>query len=437
MFVCVVDLGSLYCRAMCLGWNTDEQRYHLLGLVELASSGVVQGEVVNIEKAYATLLEALSLLEHQVRVSIREISLVYSGVTLGCHNSWGITGTTPIRNSSDPRDSSARCVTEGDINRALNSAAELRISADFERLHEIPRCYKLDGKVVKRDILGCNGIRLEVEVHIITCRREAVEYLIEVASRGQQYPVEIVHSSIAASYISLTSEELNQGCLLIDMGFGSTSFQYSFEGQPLVTESLGLGGYHITRDIAEIFGIPFEVAEQLKLQHGICWPAFVTAEEQVVIPGGATSMAKRVSRLTLCDVLNARIEEIFEIICGRLRQYGVQSDYIQSVVLVGGSSLLPGMSELAEEVFEGPARLGLPDEPLLVVDTAAVEVDNCLTPQYTALFGLALYWLEEERRHQVPGSTPLGRTPDGGGESPPPVSSWWTLLLNWVKRKLA
>ncbi len=461
MYVCVLDLGSLYCRALCLGWNGE--RYQLLGLVEIPSGGVMQGEVVNTEKAAATLTRALELLEQellkqQIQVPIREISLVYSGVTLGCHNSWGITGTTPLRSHSDPRDSSARCVTEADIERALNSAAELRISADLERLHEIPRCYKLDGKVLRRDILGSNGIRLEIEVHIITCLREAIENLIEISSRGEQHPVEIVHSSIAASYISLTDEELEQGCLLLDMGYSATSFQYSFEGQPLITESVGLGGYHSSHDIAEIFGTSFEVAEQLKLQHGICWPAFVTPEERVIIPGGATSMAQEISRLELCEVLNARVEEIFEIVYGRLEYYGIQREYIQSTVLIGGSALLSGMSELAEEVFASPARLGLPDDPALYVNPSLSQVPDWMSPQYTALFGLALYWLDEERQPENSlgisqpwerggrreQGTETGRRRGSAVTSESPVEgvrrsiprNMGTSMLNWIKRKL-
>ena len=421
MFFCVVDLGSLSCRAMCFTWS--EQGLQILGLVEVPSNGVVQGEVVNTEKAYSTLAEALQLLERQSQIPIREISLVYSGVTLGCHNSWGITGTTVRR---DSRDSSVRCVTEEDVNRALNSAAELRIRSGFERLHEIPRCYKLDGKIVRRDIIGSNGIRLEVEVHIITCPQEVIKYLIEIASRGNYSPVEIVHSSIAASYISLTDTELEQGCLLIDMGYGSTSFQYSFEGQPLVTESVGLAGYHVTRDIAEIFDVSFEVAERLKLQQGVCWPAFVSKENKVIIPGGATSMAQEITLFELCEVLNARIEEIFEIIYGRLQCYSINREHIQSVVLVGGSALLSGMSELAEEIFGSPARLGLPDEPQLTADPAILQVRNWISPQYTSLFGLALYWLEEESGRPSPIAPQQGAGQNG----------FWASLFDWLKRKL-
>ena len=426
MYVCVVDMGSLYCRALCLGWHARQGQYQLLGLVELPSSGMVAGEVVNTEKAYTTLAEALNALERQIEAPVGELSLVYSGVTLGCQNSWGITGTT--LNNRDPRDISSRYVTEEDINRALHSATELRISHDFERLHEIPRCYRLDGKTLRRDILGSSGIRLEVEVHIITCLREAIENLIEISGRGNYRPVEIVHSSIAASYISLTADELEQGCLLLDIGHGSTSFQYSFEGQPLITEAIGIGGYHITDDIAQIFDIAFDVAEQLKLQHGICWPAFVSEDARVIIPGGATSLAQEIWQLELCEILNARVEELFEIIDSRLSHYGIEQDYIQSIVMVGGSSLLMGIGELAEEVFSAPARLGLPDDPHLAAASKAQNT-SWQSPQYTALFGLALYWLEEELKGYE--TWPQQDAP------PKALPSLWKGLLNWVKRKLS
>ena len=431
MYVCVLDMGSLSCRALCLGWNARERHYQLLGLVELPSSGVVAGEVVNTEKAYTTLAEALHALEKQLQAPIHELSLVYSGVTLNCHNSWGITGTTP--SNRDPRDSSSRYVTEEDINRALHSATELRISNDFERLHEIPRCYRLDGKLLRRDILGSNGIRLEVEVHIITCLREAIENLIEISGRGNYRPIEIVHSSIAASYISLTADELEQGCLLLDIGHGGTSFQYSFEGRPLITEAIGIGGYHITDDIAQIFDIAFDVAEQLKLQHGICWPAFVAEDARVIIPGGATSLAQEILQMELCEILNARIEELFELIDSRLSRCGIEREYIQSIVMVGGSSLLAGIGELAEEVFSAPARLGLPNEIELIVDKA--QSVGWQSPQYTALFGLALYWLEEERSRQPQAAS--GQLSWGQEDLPKNRVGFWQGLLDWVKRKLA
>ncbi|MEM9423795.1 MAG: cell division protein FtsA [Spirochaetota bacterium] len=427
MFVCVVDLGSFSCRALCLAW--EEPRYRILGLVEIPSSGVVQGEVVNTEKAKRTLFEALRLLESESQIAIREMSLVYSGVTLGYLNSLGVTGTTPMRSHNE--DSASHRVTEDDINQVLSVAAKQSISADFERLHEIPRCYKLDGKIMRReDILGSNGIRLEVEVHIITCLKEAVDNLIEI-SRNKPIEIvhEIVHSSIAASYISLTRDELEQGCLLIDMGYGSTSFQYSFEGQPLITESLRLAGSQVTSDIAKIFEVSLDIAEQLKLERGICWPAFVPKEEKVIIPGGANSMAKEITLFELCEVLNARVEEIFELILGRLQSCRVHQEYIQSVVLIGGTVLLSGMSELAEEIFGCPARLGLPDESLFMGETKAMEAEwkggglpaNGRSPQYTSLFGLALYWLEEERSRQHVSKPPQRR---GGG------------FLDWLKRKL-
>ena len=397
-----------------------------MGLVELPSSGVVQGHVVNTEKAYRTLREVLQLLERQVQMPIHEIILVYSGVTLGCHNSWGITGTTPIGNSHDSRDNSSRYVSEEDLERALGSASQIAISRDLERLHEIPRCYKLDGKIVRSDIIGSNGIRLEVEVHIITCLLEATKNLIKISSIDYR-PTEIVHSSIAASYIGLTQDELEQGSLLIDMGYGSTSFQYSFEGQPLITESVGLGGYHITCDIAEVFGISFDVSEELKLERGVCWPPFVSQDAQVVIPGGPTSVARQITLSELCEVLNARIEEIFEIIYGRLQYYGIDREYIRSVVLVGGSALLSGIGELAEEVFESPARLGLPDEPLLVATAAVSQIGNWQSPQYTALLGLALFCLEADTGEE-PGKLMMPKHET-------PKNTIWELLFDWVRRK--
>ena len=280
---------------------------------------------------------------------------------------------------------------------------------------------------MRRDVLGSSGIRLEVEVHIITCLREAIENLIEISGRGNYRPVEIVHSSIAASYISMTTDELEQGCLLLDIGHGSTSFQYSFEGWPLITEAIGIGGYHITDDIAQIFDIAFDVAEQLKLQHGICWPAFVAEDARVIIPGGATSMAQEIWQIELCEILNARVEELFEIINSRLSHHGIEQEYIQSVVMIGGSSLLTGIGELAEEVFSAPARLGLPDEPLLATNTSQLPNASWQSPQYTALFGLALYWLEEERKGQ---ETWLQKETIS-------QTSLWQGLLDWIKRRLA
>lgn len=376
--VCVLDLGSLYCRAICVSLN-EEMEPVIHGVAQVPSVGIIKGEIINTEQAAQVIEECLHVLYQKTQINSFELTLLYSGVTIASFNSLGI---TTIQGYNRNRE-----VSEDDVERALHSAREIRISNDLERLHDIPRLYKVDGQRVRDNIIGNIGVRLEVEVHIITCLQEAIDNLIEAVKRAGYQVLEIVHSTVSASFISLTPEEQERGALIIDIGYGSISYQYYTEGQPLITGSLPIGGFHISSDIAQVFECSLEVAEHLKLQYGICWPALIRDDLPVVIPGTATSLAQQISQSELCEVLYARLEEVFQIIFQRLKDQHIHQQNIQSIVIIGASAMLRGINELAEEVFERPVRIGYPSE------MDSLEPD-WYSPEYTSLWGLALYSLE-------------------------------------------
>lgn len=380
--VTVVDLGTYSCSASTL-YLDEYEEISVLGLVHVQSEGLAEGEIYNTEKAAATVRKALDLLSQKTQSEIYEVSLLFNGISTSSQNSQGVTAVQGYSHSRE--------VSEEDVEKAMFLARQIDLSSDYEYLHEIPRAYKIDGKIIRDNPISSIGVRLDVDVHIITCLKVPIDNLIEAVVRsGGRQAAEIVHSTVGASYIGQTLEELNRGSLLIDLGYGSTSFQYSYGGHPVITENLPIGNQHLDNDLAQIFQVSQQIASQIKMEHGVCWPPLIPENLSIIIPGSSTTMAQESSQAEICEILQARAEEILEMIYERLEQTGMQPLHLYNVVLIGGGALLPGISELAESIFERPVRLGM------VLDMRGLKT-AWKDPRFTGLFGLAMYSLEEKR----------------------------------------
>jgi len=258
------------------------------------------------------------------------------------------------------------------------------IPMDREVLHVIPQEYVVDDQGGIRDPLDMIGIRLEAEVHIITGSVSSAENLLKCVNRAGFRVDEIVLESLASSRAVLSDDEKDLGVLLIDLGGGTTNVLVHVDGAPYHTDVVSIGGQQVTSDLSIMLKTPIESAERIKKDAGSCFLALVDSDEEVVVPGVGGWPAASIPRKEMCRIIQPRMVEIFGMIRDQLEKKSLVGHLGGGVVLTGGGALLPGAPELAQEMFEVPARVGYPSR----LGGLTKEFHS---PAYATAVGLVMY----------------------------------------------
>ena len=281
-----------------------------------------------------------------------------------------------------------RPITEEDIDRAMDGAKSLNLPANREILHSVPRFFVVDGQEHVSDPVGMFGQRLDMDTHIVTGSVTAIQNLTQcVESAGVQIEA-LVFSPLAAAEAVLEDEEKRQGVVLADIGGGTTEIAVYVEGSVFHTCVLPVGGYHLTHDLVAGLRAPFSHLEELKLQYGCALPSRVEAEEMVELEAFGGQRTKDISRRRLAEILQARVEEILEMIYTDVKRAGFDEMIAAGLVLCGGTAALNGINELAELVLRMPVRSGIP----MGIHGLA---DSLNSPAYATGVGL-LHWAAQE-----------------------------------------
>ena len=329
---------------------TVEGSFKILGVGNAPSDGLKKGVVVNLEKAVDSVRRALDDAE---MVSGHTIDSVFANIT-GDHiksiNSRGVVavgkGSTEIVNS--------------DVTRAIEAAKTVAIPSDREIIHVLPQEYKVDDQDGIKDPVGFSGVRLEVDVHIVTGSVSAAQNILKCIEKAGIDVDELVLEPLASSYAVLTKDEMELGCVVIDMGGGTTDLAVFHEGAVKHTAVVGIGGKNITSDLAIGLRTPLDQAERLKCNYGSSLSSMVDASELIVVPGVSGRESKEVSRSVLASIIEPRTEEIFSLVARELKKGNLSDMLAAGVVLTGGSAQLEGILELAEQIFDLPTKLGRP-----------------------------------------------------------------------------
>jgi cell division protein FtsA len=391
-----LDIGTT--KVCCtVGESLPDSGIRLLGLGECPCEGIERGSLVNLEATSEAISCAVEAAAKMADVSIREAYIGIAGEHVKSINSRGAIGIS--RREKE--------VVREDIDRVLEAARAVKIPADREILHVIPRGFCVDDQPGIRDPVGMSGVRLEAEVHIVTVASTPVRNLMRAISRAGLSPVSLVLSPLAASLATLEDDERRLGVALVDIGGGTTDIALFQGGVVRHTAILGLGGRHVTADIAIGLRTPNERAEELKLAHGCALSSRVPPEEGVEVPGVGGRSPRVVSRQVLAAIIEPRAEEILTDVLHELDRCGVTDLLAAGVVLTGGTAQLPGFVELAERVVGIPARIGLPKLVEGLPESEAL-------PQHSAGLGLLWYGAEMER----------GRTGGRGG------------IMNFIRRPI-
>ena len=350
----------------------------LAGLGVAASNGLKRGVVVNIDATVQSIQQALK--EAELMADCK-ITRVYTGIT-GSH----IRGI----NSSGMVAVKDKEVTPADVARVVETARAINISTDQRLLLVEPQEFVIDGQDVKEPI-GMSGIRLEAKVHIVTGAVASAQNIIKCCNRSGLNVAEMVLAPLAAAEAVLTDEERELGVVLIDVGGGTTDIAVYHDGTVKHTAVIPIGGNHVTNDIAAGLRTPFNDAERLKQRHGFARASMVTEDERVELPCVAGKGAGTVSRQILCEIIEPRLDEIFEMVQKEVAKSGFEGALASGVVATGGSMLLTGAVEMAERSFGLPVRLGAPTR-------VGGLTDIINTPSYAAAVGLALHGMKRQER---------------------------------------
>jgi cell division protein FtsA len=354
---------------------------------ESSSTGLRKGVVVNIEATLRAVEAAISAAEIMSGQNVRTCWAGIGGGHVEGINSRGVVAITG-------KNRETREIGPDDIVRVLDAARAVPMPIDRHILDVIPQTYIVDSQRGIRDPLDIIGVRLEAEVHIITCSLTSAQNLYKCINRAGFRAHQLVLQSLAASAAVLTEDEKEQGVVLIDLGGGTTDLMVYAQGAPCFTASIPLGGGEVTADIEYREKISLETAEDIKISAGCCSEEAQDGDNDIIVPGLGGRSPVIIPRARLRQTIQPRVEEI--LLMARDKLAGAMQP-VRSVVLTGGGALMPGVIELATQFFAAPVRTGIP----LAMGGLA---DRYQSPEYATAVGLVL----EGNRREMAELSPYG-----------------------------
>ena len=345
---------------------------NIRGIGQQASNGAMRkGMVVNIDSTVEVINAAIK--EAQL-MSARPFNMVWTGVAGGHIKSANSEGVVAIRDQE---------VSRNDMERALETAKAVPISSDMQVLHTIAQEYIVDNHEGVADPMGMAGVRLKVRVHIVTGAVTSVSNIVKCITRCGLQVADVTLQPLASSSAVLTRDERDLGVVLVDIGAGTTDVAIFTGGAVRHTAVIPIAGDHVTSDIAMALRTPTADAEDLKLRWGVAKAELVSPAERLEVPGLGDRDPRMISRMALSSVIEPRVEELFRLVQQVVAQSGYEHNVASGVVITGGAALMPGMRELAEEVFARPVRVGVP-----LYDGSLSDVVR--NPRYSTVVGLIL-----------------------------------------------
>ena len=342
-----LDIGTSKVVAIVAELLPDH-RLNIIGMGGHESKGLKKGVVVNIEATVNAIQRAL---EEAELMADCKITRVYTGIAGSHIKSFKSRGMVAIKDKE---------VSALDVDRVIETARALPIPTDQQILHILTQQFIVDGQDGVREPLGMSGVRLEVEVHIVTGAVSAAQNIVKCVRRCGLEVNDLILQPLASSIAVLTDDEKELGVCLVDIGGGTTDIAIFREGAIRHTAVIPIAGDQITNDIAMALRTPTAEAEDIKVRSGCALRQLADAEEMVEVPGIGDRGSRQLSRQTLAEVIEPRVEELYSLIQRVLRDSGYEELLSSGLVLTGGSSVMRGMIELGEEIFHMPVRLGTP-----------------------------------------------------------------------------
>jgi cell division protein FtsA len=358
--------------------NTGTEILDIAGVGTVPARGVSKGTVVDLNQAAESIQDSIQAANHMAGFRVKK---VFVGVT-GAHiEACNLNGGVSL--SSNPGENSA-AVTHHDIARAFESAT-IRVPPDREILHLVPRRFSLDGQRGIKTPLGMNASRLEVEIHLVTAASSSLKNVIECANRAGVEAQALVLEAIATSEAVSTADERKMGVAIIDIGGGTSDISVFCDGALHTSAIVSVGGNHVTRDISIGLRTPFDIAERLKIESGAVASPLQNSHETLEVLSTRNSGERReMPKAMLGKIIAPRMTELFEMARDAMRCNDIRQQLPAGVIITGGGALLPGATELAQQVFGMPVHLGSPS-------AMTGWSDRVNSPKFATAIGLLHY----------------------------------------------
>jgi cell division protein FtsA len=342
-----LDIGTS--KIVCIVAEVQpEGTLEIIGMGSSPSKGLRRGVVVNIESTVNSIQRALEEAELMADCKIRE---VYTGIAGNHIRSFNSHGMVAIKDKE---------ISQIDVERVIDTARAVNIPMDQQILHTIPQEFVVDGQEDVKDPLGMSAVRLEVRVHMVTGAVSAAQNIVKCVRRCGMEVSDLVLQPLASAMAVLTEDEKELGVCLVDIGGGTTDIAVFTDGAIRHTAVIPVAGDQVNNDIAVALRTPPKEAEDLKIRHGCALRQLADARDMIEVPGVGDRPPKTLSRQTLAEFIEPRMEELYSLVQAELRRSGFEELLSSGIVITGGTAAMQGMVELGEEVFHMPVRLGYP-----------------------------------------------------------------------------
>jgi cell division protein FtsA len=390
-----IDIGSSKI-ATVIGKREGEDHLAIIGVGVSRSTGLKKGVVSEIEETVSGIAESIEIAERMAGVEVGVVSVDINGASLTSMNSNGVVGV----GRADKE------IGIEDVQRAEEAAQAVSISPNKEILHVFPRVFKVDDQEGIKDPIGMQGIRLEVETHIIAVSTQASGNLHKVMNQSGIKIQDEIAAPLASAKAVAHKRQIDLGCVVIDIGAATTGIAVYEDGEIYHTAVLPIGGMHITNDVAIGLRTSIDIAEKVKIKYGSAYHKQVSEKDTIDLSAIDIKEEGEVSKRHLAEIIEARYEEILKLVREDLIKIGREALLPAGAILTGGTIKLPGAEEKAKEVLKLPVELGKPHNLFGMTD-------KIYDPQMSAVVGLMLYNFEEAGGGKSSGKTAV---PESAGK---------------------
>ncbi len=366
-----LDIGTSKVVAV-VGEQHKDGSIEVVGVGMAPSRGLKRGVVVDIESTVQSIRRAVEEVEMLVGCEVQSVFAGIAGSHIRGMNSHGIVAIKD------------REVTRGDVEKVMDAARAMAIPADQRLLHVLPQEYVIDGQDGIRHPVGMSGVRLEAQVYLITGSDSAAQNVSKCVVRCGLHVDQLIVEQLASAHAVLTDDEKELGVCLVDIGAGTTDIAVFSGGAIRHASVIPIAGDQVTNDIAVAMRTPTQHAEEIKLKYACALRQLASADETISVPGVGDRSTRTLARQTLAEVVQPRYEEIYQLVQADLHRSGFADQVAAGIVLTGGAARMEGVTELAEEFFHLPVRVGTPQNI-----TGLKEVVS--NPMFATGVGLLLY----------------------------------------------
>nr|MBN2277538.1 cell division protein FtsA [candidate division Zixibacteria bacterium] len=365
-----IDIGTTNLRAMITEVGEDSVP-SFLGYGSVRAEGLRRGVVVNMEKTVRAISKAVEQAEIDAEEHIETAVAGIAGDHIRSINSHGVIAVSRSDNE----------IGERDVKKAIEAASAIAIPADREIIHVLPQEYTIDEQSGIKNPVGMTGVRMEVEVHIVTAAATSAKNIYRSLERCEINIEHLVLQSLAASYAGITANEEDMGVVLVDIGGDLTDVAVFYDGSIRHTGVVPLGGRNVTNDIAIGLRTTVDQAEKLKIKYGSALTSLVDADEMMEVMAAMGHKSRSISRNVLASIIEPRMEEILSLVAREIKKANPPEALAAGIILSGGGAMLPGVVELAEQILDMPVK---PSIPSGIKDLP----DDMKTPEFATIIGL-------------------------------------------------